>query len=814
MAQLLWHFLKEQMAFLVRIYIVDEEGEDKCILVLQPRNKVWELQRRIAEAIGVPPLRQKLIHREHIAKKGEVELDPSLFIQDALHDPEGHEVDQAVVTLLVDESSTFVLTGSVDRTAILWSADTGQMIRQYKGHLNCVNTAVFSREGSLVLTASDDHTARLWSTLTADHLGTYKGHKWAVNSAIFAPRREDGPGKIKPEEILTASQDGTVKIFGMRSEECYMTFEGHTGPVNSAVYNADATFILTASHDATAKLWCVETRQFTCTFAGHKDIVFGAVYSADYTKVLTASCDRTAALWSAATGECLRIFQNHRGCVLDAIFSPDETSVMTVCEDHKTCRIHNVETGECVIPFKGDGSFAQSAMYGVDGRTVLFAHNNRTAQLWNLETGERVKTLRGHGGSLVTAMFSPFEVYVPETGLPMFRVGNLMEAKFAGKGRWERAIILAIEGDDENVKVEWERCIVLASDAIKVELEPVNLAPADDKIETAGDEDAEHADGEASPSDAEAKLAEADAKPLDAEAQPVDADATPAMADTRPLDDEAKPADVEDAEAKPAEGDVKETADEAQAEVKPEDEEAEPSELGFEVGDIVDAKFRPNSETYYRAVVVAVNPAGTLRVRWDYDTVPCLETRQALSIGNPVIDGGKMDADTDMQFVDTGLSFPEAGRINSIKFFVAQANQAGFKFQVYRNVAGKIFNKMSETPEIHSPIAGISTVYYLETPLTFEKGDCLGWEHVKQGTLSFTPGGDSQVRWRDGIQENPDDVELDKIQPRTYSYEVRWEKITEGDEEPETADASPEEGETADASPEQGSTGPADGSAA
>jgi WD40 repeat protein len=55
-----------------------------------------------------------------------------------------------------------VLTGSYDRTAILWDVKSGAQIRVFKGHYWDLTSVALSPDGTRVLTGSEDHTAILW----------------------------------------------------------------------------------------------------------------------------------------------------------------------------------------------------------------------------------------------------------------------------------------------------------------------------------------------------------------------------------------------------------------------------------------------------------------------------------------------------------------------------------------------------------------------------------------------------------------------------------------------------------------------------
>ena len=55
-----------------------------------------------------------------------------------------------------------VLTASLDKTARLWEAATGQPLGPPLQHQGPVRHVAFSPDGQTVLTGSDDKTARLW----------------------------------------------------------------------------------------------------------------------------------------------------------------------------------------------------------------------------------------------------------------------------------------------------------------------------------------------------------------------------------------------------------------------------------------------------------------------------------------------------------------------------------------------------------------------------------------------------------------------------------------------------------------------------
>jgi WD40 repeat protein len=91
------------------------------------------------------------------------------------------------------------------------------------------SSAVFNPDGTLVVTASDDGTARIWNTASGRLLHILRGHHGHVHSAVFNP---DGT------LVVTASDDGT-RIWNTASGRLLHTLGVHPGPAESAVFSPD-----------------------------------------------------------------------------------------------------------------------------------------------------------------------------------------------------------------------------------------------------------------------------------------------------------------------------------------------------------------------------------------------------------------------------------------------------------------------------------------------------------------------------------------------------------------------------------------------
>jgi hypothetical protein len=112
-----------------------------------------------------------------------------------------------------------------------------------------------------------------------------------------------------------------------------------------------------------------------------------------------------------------------------------------------------------------------------------------------------------------------------------------------------------------------------------------------------------------------------------------------------------------------------------------------------------------------------------------------------------------------------------------VKFYVASANRAGLKFQVYRPVSGNTYKLVGESQVIACPRAKVVMDYTFSSPIVFKTGDFIGWAHSDGGTFPFVSGGQN-IRYSGGMSAVGDSIDFTGATPRTYPYEVSYATTT------------------------------------
>jgi WD40 repeat protein/serine/threonine protein kinase len=255
--------------------------------------------------------------------------------------------------------------------------------------------AEFSPDGSRVVTASQDGKVRIWDARTGEEMTPILQHRKAVRQASFSPNSR---------RIVTACEDGTARIWNAATGQPLVELR-HQALVHHGYFSPDGKRVLTCGDDGRAQVWNAATGQPIGSAMNHRAKVRYASFSPDGSRVATASDDGTARMWDATTGEPHGTPLQHAGKVYRASFSPDGRFVVTASADG-TARVWTVATANLLMPPLKHGDEVRQARFSPDGHRILTASDDGLARLWDAATGAPLAQPMRHGSAVKHACFN------------------------------------------------------------------------------------------------------------------------------------------------------------------------------------------------------------------------------------------------------------------------------------------------------------------------------------------------------------------------------------------------------------------------
>jgi WD40 repeat protein len=289
-----------------------------------------------------------------------------------------------------------------DKNFRYFQAMMGQELQGFLGspnmrHSGAVRACIFSPDGMTFVSASDDGTLKLWNAATGKEIRTFIGHADAVSGCAFSP---DGT------LLVSASFDKTLKLWEVTNSLEIRTFTGHQGPVLSCSFSPDGSHLASASTDKTIKLWKVSGAKAIRTFTGHKDAVYDCTFSPDGAYLVSTSLDKTLKLWELASGKEIRTFTGHKAAVSSCAFSLDGTNLVSASADH-TLKLWEVKSGKATLTFNEHKGWVYNCAFSPDGSHLVSASSDRTLKLWEVNSGKEIRAFTGHTDSVWGCAFSP-----------------------------------------------------------------------------------------------------------------------------------------------------------------------------------------------------------------------------------------------------------------------------------------------------------------------------------------------------------------------------------------------------------------------
>ncbi|QDZ17980.1 WD40 repeat domain-containing protein [Chloropicon primus] len=184
-----------------------------------------------------------------------------------------------------------LVSGSEDGILTVVDLDSSGTKKVISGHLAAVSK-VAAYGATKFVSASRDAKAAVWSLGGGDKPELeLSGHAQGLTDVV-----------VVGDKAATASLDGSVKVWDLKTGKCLGTLQGHGLQVTSLAALSGAT-IASGSADRSIRIWSLETLECLKAIEGAHATSVTGVHRVLDNHVVSTGWDATVKLWDPATGK-------------------------------------------------------------------------------------------------------------------------------------------------------------------------------------------------------------------------------------------------------------------------------------------------------------------------------------------------------------------------------------------------------------------------------------------------------------------------------------------------------------------------------
>jgi eukaryotic-like serine/threonine-protein kinase len=267
----------------------------------------------------------------------------------------------------------------------------------YRGHTSGVTWAAWSPDSTQIVSASSDTTVQIWGATDGSNASIYRGHSALVWVAAWSP---DG------KRIASAGQDIHVQVWDARTRNLFLSYKEHSSQVITVAWSPHGGRMASAGQDTTVKVWDTIKGNTLLTYHKHTQIVNMVAWSPDGKQIASGSYDTTVQVWDSSLGDKGKILvdHGHSDAVLALAWSPDGKRIASGSKDG-TVRVWNILSGE-VLTYRVPNGIVHTVSWSPDGKYIV-SGGNQGAQVWNATTAKVVYVYQNQINGVESVAWAP-----------------------------------------------------------------------------------------------------------------------------------------------------------------------------------------------------------------------------------------------------------------------------------------------------------------------------------------------------------------------------------------------------------------------
>ena len=285
----------------------------------------------------------------------------------------------------------------------MWEWQSESYILKQQSHADSITDLSYSPDGSRIITAADDGRIKVWEVQSGFCVVTFTEHSSCVTGCEFAK---------KGQVLFTSSLDGSVRAWDLIRYRNFRTFSAPTRLSFSCVaIDPSSEVVCAGSTDSfDIYIWSVQTGQLLDQLSGHEGPVSSLGFAPTGGSLVSGSWDHTVRLWSIFDRTQISESLKLQADVLAVAVRPDSKqiaaasldgqltfwSVAEAIQDIGLDGRRDISGGRKItdrrIAANTAGSKAfTSVAYSTDGSSIIAGGNSKYACMYDVRSGILLK---------------------------------------------------------------------------------------------------------------------------------------------------------------------------------------------------------------------------------------------------------------------------------------------------------------------------------------------------------------------------------------------------------------------------------------
>ena len=231
------------------------------------------------------------------------------------------ETNDAAGSVAFSPDGKLLALGTRSHGLKLWDIVTHQEKTSFPGRYGQWrgSTLVFSADGS-TLAAARGSEILLWNIEKKTLLMTFRGHLDGINSLVFSP---------DCKTLISGSLDSSIRLWSLATGQEIARLTNHTSPVASLALSADGKTLASGDTENTIRIWDLETRLQLAMLTNHTRGVVCLAFSPDQKTLASGSWDHLIKLWDTARWQEVSTLRGSLDEVYAIAFTPDGKTLVS-----------------------------------------------------------------------------------------------------------------------------------------------------------------------------------------------------------------------------------------------------------------------------------------------------------------------------------------------------------------------------------------------------------------------------------------------------------------------------------------------------